>query len=340
MISFASDNNFGAPSWVLDALSDAGRGFAPSYGDDALTEKARRSLARLFGRGAEAHFVFNGTAANVLALASFVRPHEFVIASDCSHLVKDECGAFERFAGSRVFTVPHRQGKITAAAIAPLLTRLEDQHHGVPRAISITQPTEYGTLYSDAEIRAIARLARRHRMILHMDGARFANAVAATGRSPRALTADLGVDALSFGGTKNGFLFGEAVVFFGHADEARAFPFLRKQGLNLPSKMRFVAAQFLAALENGRWIENARHANAMATRLARGLARQPRVKLVAPAQANAVFARMPRALIAKLRREFYFYVWDERESVVRLMASFETRTSDVDAFLEALARRR
>lgn len=339
MRSFASDNNSGAHPLVLEALAEANAGHAVGYGADPWTERAQAAVADLFGPDATAYFVFLGTAANVLGLQALVRPFEAVVCADHAHIHVDECGAPERHLGCKLLPLTSDNGKIRPEQLKPLLASHGFEHHSQPRAVSITQATEFGALYTADEVRALADLAHENGMFLHMDGARLANACAAKGLSLKALCADTGVDVVSLGGTKNGLMFGEAVVFLRPGLDGH-FRYQRKQAMQLYSKMRFVSAQFLALFGTDLWLENARRANAMAARLARGLERYEDVTVTRPVQTNAVFARLPRQAAHALREDFFFYVWDQvsqpESPEVRWMCSFDTTDEDVDAFLTAL----
>jgi threonine aldolase len=333
---FASDNFSGAHPEVLAAIAGANDGHTPAYGEDPWTERARALFRDHFGDAAEAFPVFNGTAANVLALDALTRPYEAVICAATSHLNVDECGAPERIAGVKLLTAAGEHGKLTPELIAPLDVRRGDQHASQPRAISISQATELGTVYTPDEVRALADFAHERDMLLHLDGARLANAAAALDAPLRALTTDVGVDALSFGGTKNGLLLGEAVVFL-RPDLGDGFEFVRKQGMQLASKMRFLSAQFEALLGDGDlWLRNASHANAMARRLRDATEPIDGVEIAHPVDANAVFARLPRRAIDRLRSELPgelpFYVWDEDTGECRWMCSWDTTEDDVDRF--------
>ncbi len=334
-IGFGSDNHSGVHPDILAALSSASSGHAPSYGTDEVSARAAQTFEREFGPGTEAHFVFNGTAANVLALESCLKPFQSVFCSEHSHIHVDECGAPERFTGAKLVPLPSRDGKIRVEDARARLVRRGDQHHSQPGAISITQPTELGTVYGLDEIRDIAAFAKTNGLRLHMDGARLVNAAASLGVSLRELTRDTGVDVLSLGGTKNGLMFGEAVVFF-RPELARDFKFRRKQAMQLPSKTRFIAAQFEAWLGTGLWKRTAERSNRMAERLAAGLAARDFVRLTQTRQANAVFVRIPKAWVARLREAYFFYVWNERTFECRLMTTFDTNEEAVDGFLRAL----
>ena len=332
---FASDNNAGLHPRVWDALRSAGHGHAVAYGDDVYTETAVRLFRELFGERAQVFFVFGGTGANVSALAAVTRPFQAVVCAESAHINVDECGAPERFTGCKLIDLPSPDGKLTPAQVEPLLARLGDQHHVQPRVVSVSQPTELGTVYTVEELKRLAEFAHGRGMLLHVDGARLANAAAHLEVSLQGLTADAGVDALSFGGTKNGMMYGEAVVFFDPA-LAEDFRFVRKQCAQLPSKMRFVAAQFTALLGEDLWRETAAHANRMAQTLAAELRSIPQVRLTQPVESNAVFAVLPREAIPRVQERFFFYVWNEQTSEVRLMCSFDTTDEDVSELVAVI----
>jgi len=338
---FASDNHAGAHPDVLDAVARANPGHAPAYGADPWTERAGALFREHFGADADAHLVFNGTGANVAALDTLTAPGEAVICTDVAHMHVDECGAPERHAGTKLLTVATERGKLTVDDVRRFQARRGDQHFAQPRVVSITQATELGTVYTGAETGAIAEVAHDAGMIVHMDGARLANAAASLRVTLRELTTDAGVDVVSFGGTKNGLLAGDAVVFC-RAGLGERFAFVRKQQGQLASKMRFLAAQFEALLGPGElWLRNARHANEMASRLSAAVGAIEGVEIVHPVEANAVFARLPRpaidGLLSELPGERPFYVWDDAENVVRWMCSWDTRPEDVDGFAFAAA---
>lgn len=333
--SFASDNNAPVHPAILQAIAAANDGHCRAYGDDPWTRAMDQRFREHFGPDARAFAVYGGTGANVLGLSALLRPHEAVICAENAHVSVDECGAPERFLGSKLLLVPTKDGKLRPDDVSARLKGLRDQHHVQPKVVAITQSTEVGTVYTAAEVAELARVARAHDLYLHMDGARIANAAAALDVPLRALTADAGVDVLSFGGTKNGAMGAEAVVFLrpGLGDD---FRFVRKQGMQLASKMRFVAAQLARLLEDDLWRANAGHANRIARRLADAVRGIPGVELAHPTQANGVFARIPRAAVEPLQQHSFFYVWDESGPVVRWMCSFDTREEDVDAFAAAL----
>lgn len=329
--SFASDNNAAVHPEVLEAIRRANEGHVVGYGDDPYTESAAAKFREQFGADVHVFFVFNGTAANVLSLKALTRPYHAVLCPKLSHIYTDECGAPEEFTGCKLIPLPAPNGKLTVETAAQAYHGIGDQHHVQPRVISITQSTEMGTVYKPAEIESLARFAHGRKMFLHMDGARISNAAAAQGLTLRQATRDLGVDVLSFGGTKNGLMGVEAVVFF-HSELAQDFLYVRKQGMQLASKMRYMAAQMEALLTNDLWKRNAEHANRMARLLEQEIKRIPRIRIVYPVEANGVFAKIPQAAIAKIQERYFFYVWSEEEAVVRWMCSFDITEEDVHQF--------
>lgn len=331
--SFASDNNAGVHPAVLDAIVSANRGHVVGYGDDFYTESAIASFRQHFGNDIEVFFVFNGTAANVLGLKALTQSYHAVICTEPAHIYTDECGAPERFTGCKLIPLSAPQGKLTVEAVRAAYHGIGDQHHVQSRVIAITQSTEMGTTYKPAEIRALSDFAHANEMFVHMDGARIANAAAALGQSLRQATRDLGVDVLSFGGTKNGLMGGEAVVFF-DKKLAENFLYVRKQGMQLASKMRFIAVQFEALLKDDLWVESARHANRMASFLEEEVRKIPQLKVVYPVEANGVFVKLPHEAIAKIQNRYFFYVWNEEQSVVRWMCSFDTTEDDIREFIK------
>lgn len=330
--SFGSDNHAGVHPEVLDAIARVNEGQQPAYGDDEITRQLEGLVQTHFGVGARGFPLWSGTGANVLGLSALLRPYEAVICADTAHINTDECGALERFHGAKLLTVTAREGKLSPDGVASRLTGVGDQHHAQPRVVSISQATELGTCYTHPEIRAIAEIAHEQGLYLHMDGARLANAAASLGCDLRELTTDAGVDVLSLGGTKNGAMAAEAVIVL-RPGLAEGLPFVRKQGMQLASKMRFVSAQLVALLSSDLWRRNAEHANAMAHRLSGGLQELPEVEVNGPVQANAVFATLDPERIGKLQKLWSFHVWDEDRHQVRWMTSFATTPDDVDAFL-------
>jgi threonine aldolase len=333
--SFASDNNASVHPEVLDAIVRANDGPAAAYGDDPHTELAVEQFREQFGADVAVFLVFNGTAANVLSLQALTRPFHAVLCPETSHIYTDECAAPEKFTGCKLVPLAAPDGKLTVETAGRAYHGIGDQHHVQPRVISITQATEMGTVYESAEIEALARFAHERKMFLHVDGARLANAVAARGPSMslRQATRDLGVDVLSFGGTKNGLMGAEAVVFF-RPELAEDFLFVRKQGMQLASKMRYTAAQMTALLTNDLWRRNAEHANRMARLLEAEVRKIPHIKIAFPVQANGVFAQIPHNAIERIQERYFFYVWIEEKSVVRWMCSFDTTEEDVREFTE------
>jgi threonine aldolase len=331
--SFASDNNAVIHPEALEAIRAANTGHNVAYGSDPYTESAVRKFREEFGSDVEVFFVFNGTAANCLSLQALTRPYHAVLCPELSHIYTDECGAPEKLTGCKLLPLPAPDGKLTVETVSHAYYGVGDQHHVQPRVISITQSTEMGTIYKPSEVEALARFAHERKMFLHMDGARISNAVAAQGLSLRQATRDLGVDVLSFGGTKNGLMGVEAVVFF-RPELGEDFLFLRKQGMQLASKMRYMSAQMEALLTNELWRRNAEQANRMAQLLEREVRKIPNVRIMYPVEANGVFAQIPREAIAKIQERYYFYVWDEEESVVRWMCSFDTTEADVREFVQ------
>lgn len=334
---FGSDNHSSVHPKLFAALADAQQlGHLPSYGTDDLTKSVIERMRMAFGGQPDIHFVFNGTAANVLALATSIKSYEAVICSEHAHLQNDECSAPEKLIGCKLLTCPAADAKLTPQAVRAHLIRRGDQHSAQAKVISITQPTEYGTVYTLDELRALVDLAQANGLYVHIDGARFCQAVHYLKTDLRSLTSDLGIDVLSFGGTKNGFMFGEAVIVF-NPRLKEGFKFLRKQFLQLPSKGRFLAAQFGAYFENELYLEIARHGHKQALRLAaglRGLEDQGLNLTVTQAvQSNAVFVRFPKHVIAKLREHSFFYIWDEKTFEARLMMSFDTTDEHIDGFL-------
>lgn len=333
---FASDNNAGVHPEILKAVTTANSGHVVAYGDDPYTVEAKRKFREHFG-DVEVFFVFGGTAANVLGLRSMADSFNGVICSSVAHINVDECGAPENYTGCKLLPISTSDGKITVEQIKNHMRGVGDEHHVQSKIISITQATEYGTVYLPEEIGAITEFAHKNAMLVHMDGARIANAAVNLGVGLREITRDVGIDALSFGGTKNGMMYGEAVVFFNTAFAAN-FRYIRKQGMQLASKMRFIATQFSALLSNDLWRNNATRANKMAQRLAARLEAIPRIQITQAVQANAVFATLPKPTISLLQAEYFFYVWDEGNGEVRLMTSFDTMEEDIENFVALLTK--
>lgn len=333
--SFGSDNHAGAHEAVVRALAQANTADVPGYGADPWTGRAASALRSTFGAQGDVYFVFTGTAANVLGLSLLLRPYEGVICAESAHVNVDECGAPERILGSKLLTVRAPDGKLTPELIGGRLGDRGDEHRAQPRVVTISQVTELGTCYSLEELKSLGEFCRAEGLRLHIDGARLANAAAHLGCS----LADLAsrADVLSFGGTKNGAVGAEAVIVMAE-DLVADVPFLRKQQGQLASKMRFLAAQFEALLDGDLWLRNAGQANAVALRLAEGIAGIPGVHLWQPVESNAVFASVDPAHIERLQRDWHFYIWDAPAHVVRWMTAFNTTESDVDAFLADIRR--
>ena len=335
---FGSDNHSGISPEVLQAIADANVDHALAYGDDEYCERAAALFRHTFGEQASVYFVFNGTGANVLNIDAMCRSHHAVVCAETAHINVDECGAPQRIVGCKLLTVPTPDGKLTPELVKTQLHGFGFEHHSQPRAISIAQATELGTLYTLDEIRALADLAHSYNMYLHVDGARLANAAVALGCTFKEMTTDQGVDCLSFGGTKNGLLMGESAVILNPALDVE-LKYRRKQMGQLCSKMRFMAVQFEAYLHNDLWRRNAEHSNKMALLLYQELQQVPQAEVVYPVQVNSVFARLPRNVWTALQNDYFFYDWDEADNVVRWMCSFDTTEEDIHNFVAALRRR-
>jgi threonine aldolase len=335
--SFASDNNAGVHPEIMAAIGAANDGHVIAYGDDPYTARAVKLFRQHLGRDVEVFFVFGGTGANVLGLKAATQSHQAIICAATAHINVDECGAPEKFTGCKLLDVPTPDGKLRVAQLKPLLHEVGFEHHVQPRVISVSQATEMGTVYTPSELKALASFAQENNLLLHVDGARIANAAASLKVKLKAITRDAGVDILSFGGAKNGMMYGEAVVFF-DASLARDFKYTRKQGAQLPSKMRFISAQFAALLDNELWRRNALHANDMAQRLARELAKLPRLTITQRVESNGVFAIVPKHFIPLLQQKYFFYVWNEETSEVRFMTSFDTTADDIASFVDLVKR--
>jgi len=330
--SFASDNNAGVHPAVMEAIVAANDGHVIAYGDDPYTARAVALFRKHLGRDVEVYFVFGGTGANVLGLKAGTESHNAIICAQTAHINVDECGAPEKFTGCKLLPIASPDGKINVDQIKPLLHEVGFEHHVQPRVISVWQATEMGTVYTPREVKNLAKFAHDHDMLLHVDGARIANAAASLNVKLKDITKDAGVDILSFGGAKNGMMYGEAVVFF-KRNLAKNFKYTRKQGTHLPSKMRFISAQFEALLSNDLWRRNAEHANRMAQVLARELALVPQITLTQKVESNGVFAVVPKKYVSLLQKQYFFYVWNEEMSEVRFMTSFDTTEDDIADFV-------
>lgn len=334
---FGSDNHSGFCPEVLEAIVRVNEGHALAYGDDEYSSATEKKFQQAFGAQAKVFFAFNGTGCNTLCIDAMLRSHEAVVCAETAHINVDECGAPQRIVGCRLLTVPTPDGKLTPELVKTRLHGFGFEHHSQPKLISITQPTELGTLYSLDEIKALVALAKQHGMLVHIDGARLGNAAVALGCSFKEMTTDLGVDAVSFGGTKNGLMMGEAVVLLNPA-LAEGFKYRRKQAMQLCSKMRFVAVQFDAYFENDLWKRNAEHSNRMAQLLYNAVKDILGVKVVYPVQANGVFVQLPRKVWTELQKHYFFYDWDESADIVRWMCAFDTTEADINAFVSLLKK--
>jgi threonine aldolase len=333
---FASDNNAGVHPEVLEAITRANHGHVIAYGNDSYTRSAIAKFEEHFGSGIDVFFSFNGTGANVLGLQALTRPYNAILCSDYAHIYTDECAAPEKHTGCKLIPLPHQAGKITLDSVRRAYHGIGDQHHVQARVISITQATEMGTVYKPEEIQVLAGFAHAHNMFLHMDGARIANAAASLGQTLRQATRDLGVDVLSFGGTKNGIMGGEAVIFF-NREFSRDFLYVRKQGMQLASKMRFIAVQFEALLTNDLWRRSAEHANRMARVLEAEIRKIPQVRIAWPVESNGVFVQISPEALEKIKDRYFCYPWIEEEDIVRWMCSFDTTEEDIADFVKAVA---
>ena len=333
--TFASDNYAGVHPEIMEALHRANQGHAGSYGADEFTTGAIKKFKEHFGDSIEVFFAYNGTGANVLGLQSLTQSFHSILCSELAHINVDESTAPEKFTGCKLIPVPTNDGKIYPAGIETRILRVDDPHHPQAKVISISQSTEYGTVYTVDEVKALSAVAKKHNMFFHMDGSRIANAAVSLNKKFADFTRDAGIDVLSFGGTKNGMMFGEAVIFFS-PELARYFKFIRKQGMQLHSKMRFISAQFEALLTNNLWKRNAAHSNAMARMMEKELQNISGVRITQSVDANGVFAIFPPSIIPELQNEHFFYVWNEKTSEVRLMCSFDTTDEEIKRFGEKI----
>lgn len=335
MRSFASDNNSGVHPAIMQALIEANKDHAVGYGDDPWTASAASKLKEVFGKEASPFFVFNGTGANSVALQAATRSFSSIICAATAHIFVDECGAPARMTGASLIPIQTPDGKLTPEMISHHLHNFGVCHHSQPKAVYISQVTELGTVYTIDEVKAIARLLHAHGMYLHMDGARLANACAYLGCSMKALTVDAGVDILSFGGTKNGMMMGEAVISF-REELTENLPYFRKQSAQLASKMRYLAAQYLPYLENDLWLTNARRANEHAFRLATTLGQYPQIRFTQKVESNQLFFTMPAEAAKKLQEKYFFYYWNEEACEVRFVTSWDTTDEDIDELEKTL----
>lgn len=335
MKAFASDNYSGVHPEIMQALQKANAEHAGSYGNDRYTTSATEKFREHFGTDTEVFFVYNGTGANVLGLTALTQSFNSILCSEGAHINVDESTAPEKFLGCKLVTIPSADGKITASQVREKIQRVGDQHHPQVKVLSVSQASEYGTVYTIDELRALSAVARENNMYFHMDGSRISNAAVTLGKSFRELTRDTGVDVLSFGGTKNGLMFGEAIVFL-RPGLAGNFMYFRKQGMQLASKMRFISAQFEALLTNDLWRRNASHTNSLAKLLGSELSKIPGITVTQKIEANGVFAVFPAQIIEPLQKEYPFYVWVEKTNEVRLMCSWDSTEDEVKKFIEKI----
>lgn len=334
---FASDNNSGIHPQILKAIERVNHGHVSGYGHDSYSEEAVALFKKEFGNDIEVFFVFNGTGANVLALSVLSRSFNSIICAETAHIQEDECGAPEKITGSKLLPIETKNGKITPRQIDAHLKGFDFEHHSQPGIISISQVTEMGTVYTPDEIKALSDLAHKNGMYLHVDGARIANAAVSLSLPFKAFTKDAGVDVLSFGGTKNGCMMAEAVIFF-RPELTKYAKYLRKQNTQLYSKMRFMSAQFIGYFENELWKQNATHANRMAQLLAEEVAKIPALKITQQVDANGIFVIIPPEIIPQLQNEYFFYMWDEKRSEARWMTSFDTEEEDIRNFVALIKK--
>ena len=335
MKSFASDNNSGIHPQILQAIIDANQGHAVGYGDDDLTAIADMVFRKKFGDDVQPYYVFNGTGSNVTALQTLTHSYESIICAATAHIYSDECSAPAKATGAVLKPIVTPNGKLTPELISQELHGLGVQHHSQPKVISISQSTEMGTVYTVDEVKTLCDFAHLNNLYIHMDGSRLANACAHLGIGLRELSRDCGIDILSFGGTKNGMMMGEAVIAF-HPEWNESLMFYRKQSAQLYSKMRFLSAQYIVYLQNDLWLQNATHANAMANYLANKIQGLPGVNFTQKVEVNSLFLILPQDIIRKLLEKYFFYMWNENVNEIRLVCSWDTTQQDVDDFIDYL----
>ena len=335
MRSFASDNNSGVHPSIMEAIFAANDNHAVGYGSDPWTEAATNKMKEVFGEAADVFFVFNGTGANAVALQAATRPFNSILCAETAHINVDECGSPARMTGCALIPIATKDGKLTPELIRPHLKNFGVCHHSQPKAVYISQVSELGTIYTAEEVKALADLLHAHGMYLHMDGARLAGACAALGCSMKEITVDCGVDILSFGGTKNGMMMGEAVVSF-RPELSEHLIYIRKQSAQLASKLRYLSAQFIPYLSNELWLENARHANALALRLAEAMQQYPEIQFTQKIESNQLFFTMPRKAADRLLEKFFFYFWNEDICECRFVTSWDTTEADIEALIRSL----
>lgn len=336
-VQFGSDNHSNVHPGILKAIETANKGYTIAYGEDKYTEKAVEKFKKIFGKQIKVYFVYTGTAANILSLKTITKSYNSIICPETAHLNVHECCGPEKFTGCKIQTIPTKNGKLTPNLIKPHITGLGDVHMAQPKVISITQPTEYGTTYTTEELKKLSDFAHNKKMILHVDGARLSNAATYLNKNMKQITKDVGVDVLSFGGTKNGMMIGEAVVFF-DKNLSKDFDFYRKQGMQLSSKMRYISVQFNAFFENDLWLKNAKHANTMAKFLEKELRKIPSIEVTQKVEANMVFATFPKKTLEKIREKYYFHVFREEINEARLMCSYNTKKQDIIDFVKTVKK--
>jgi len=335
MKSFASDNNSGIHPLIIQAIIDANQGHAVGYGDDDVTSKADSIFRKLFGEDVQPYYVFNGTGSNIVALQTLTRSYESIICAATAHIYTDECGAPAKATSAVLKPIITPDGKLTPELIAQELHGLGVQHHSQPRVISVSQSTEMGTVYTVDELKRLCDFAHSNNLYVHMDGSRLANACTHAGVELRELSRDCGVDLLSLGGTKNGMMMGEAVVAF-HPEWNERVMYIRKQSAQLYSKMRYLSAQYIAYFQDGLWLQNAVHSNAMAKYLADQIRCLPGVHLTQTVEVNSLYLILSQEVIQKMLESYFFYMWNEDANEIRLVCSWDTTPSDVDGFVECL----
>lgn len=335
MKMFKSDNNSGIHPKILESIINANNGHDSAYEDDIYSIEAKKAISELFDKEVDVYFTTSGTASNIIGLAGLLNPFEAVICPDTAHINVDECGSFERFIGSKILYTPNRNGKIIKEDILPYLQSIGNEHKSQPKIISISQTTELGSLYTIEEIKELADFAHDNDMLLHIDGARIANAVVALETTFKEMITDTGVDLLSFGGTKNGMMIGEAIISF-NKESSKNLKYHRKQAMQLISKMRFISVQFLTYLSNDLWKENAKIANAMGQYLSKELSKIEGIQVKEGLITNMVFANLDKSIIEELEKEFDFYVTNREENEVRFVMSFDIIKKDIDRFIEAI----
>jgi len=332
---FGSDNHSGVHPDIIKAIESVNLGYSVAYGDDVYTKRAVKKLKEHFGNNIDIYFVGNGTAANILGLKAVTKSFNSIFCAENAHLNVHECCGPEKFTGCKLVTIPTLNGKLSIDLLKPHLIGFGDPHMAQPKVISITQSTERGTVYTPSDIKELSDFAHKNGMLLHMDGARLSNAAASLNVNLNAICGDVGVDVLSFGGTKNGMMFGDAVIFF-DKKLSKNFEFIRKQGMHLTSKMRYISTQFEALLSNDLWLKNAKHANKMAQLLYNEIKSIPQIEITQKVQVNAVFATLPKNIIKKLWKKYAFHIIDEKTLEVRWMCSFNTTKEDVLNFVKTI----